>query len=165
MESHVLLRPTERFSTRVENYVRYRPGYPPAVVEVLRRECGLTPESVVADVGSGTGFLTELFLKYGCRVFGVEPNRVHRRTFENRQVFDLAGLIGRLLSSSYAPEEGHPRHEPMLAALKEVFHRHQQVGTVSVEYETQVYFGRLAAETPNHAAWRRGRPERKGDQT
>jgi SAM-dependent methyltransferase len=64
-----------RFSTRVENYVKYRPGYPREVVELLARECGLTPASVVADVGSGTGKLSELFLRNGNRVYGVEPNR------------------------------------------------------------------------------------------
>ena len=65
---------TRRFSSRVEKYVRYRPGYPPDVVSLLERECGLTPGWVVADLGSGTGILSELFLANGNRVFGVEPN-------------------------------------------------------------------------------------------
>ena len=74
--------PTGRFSTRVADYVRYRPGYPPAVLRLLEAECGLTPESVVADVGSGTGILTELFLRNGNRVYGVEPNREMREAGE-----------------------------------------------------------------------------------
>ncbi len=65
---------TKRFSSRVENYIRFRPGYPPQVVEVLKAECGLTRESIIADVGSGTGFLSRIFLKNGNRVFGIEPN-------------------------------------------------------------------------------------------
>ena len=69
-----MLDPTKRFSNRVENYVKYRPGYPRGVISLLEAECGLTPESVIADLGSGTGFLSELFLKHGNRVFGVEPN-------------------------------------------------------------------------------------------
>src|SRR5215207_9860658 len=69
---------TGRFSTRVADYVRYRPGYPPAVLRLLEGECGLDPTSVVADVGSGTGLLSELFLKNGNRVYGVEPNREMR---------------------------------------------------------------------------------------
>ena len=55
--------PKQRFSNRVEDYVRYRPGYPREIVDVLRDGCGLTPESVVVDVGSGTGMLTQLFSK------------------------------------------------------------------------------------------------------
>ena len=67
--------PTKRFSSRVENYLKYRPHYPAEVLEILVKECGLAPEWVIADIGSGTGFLTELFLKNGNRVFGVEPNK------------------------------------------------------------------------------------------
>jgi hypothetical protein len=66
---------TSRFSTRVADYVRYRPGDPPAVLRLLEEECGLDSTSVVADVGSGTGILSELFLRNGNRVYGVEPNR------------------------------------------------------------------------------------------
>jgi SAM-dependent methyltransferase len=68
----------QRFSNRVADYVRYRPGYPSAVRDVLRAECGLKSGHVIADVGSGTGFLSELFLKNGNRVFGVEPNEAMR---------------------------------------------------------------------------------------
>jgi SAM-dependent methyltransferase len=74
--------PTGRFSTRVADYVKYRPGYPPAVLRLLEEECGLDPTSVVADVGSGTGLLSELFLKNGNRVYGVEPNREMREAGE-----------------------------------------------------------------------------------
>ena len=65
---------TQRFSSRVENYVRYRPGYPSAVIDLLKDECGLTPASVIADVASGTGIFTRMLLENGNRVFGVEPN-------------------------------------------------------------------------------------------
>ena len=250
--------PTARFSTRVSDYVKYRPGYPPAVVRLLEEECGLVPASGVADVGSGTGLLSELFLRLGCRVYGVEPNRemreagglllaaypnfvsvegraeettlgdgsvdfvaagqafhwfdpagarreflrilrpggwvvlawndrhtagtpfledyerllleygtdyrevsarymeeaslstlyggleVRTRTFDNEQVFDFEGLRGRLLSSSYAPQPGHPRHAPMLAALEALFRRHERGGRVVVAYDTKVFYGRLA---------------------
>ena len=69
-----MLDPTKRFSKRVENYLKYRPNYPPEIIPLLESECGLTAESVIADLGSGTGLLTELFLKHGNPVFGVEPN-------------------------------------------------------------------------------------------
>jgi ubiquinone/menaquinone biosynthesis C-methylase UbiE len=66
--------PTVRFSDRVENYIRYRPGYPPEVIELLRRECGLEPAHVVADIASGTGLFTRLLLANGNTVIAVEPN-------------------------------------------------------------------------------------------
>jgi SAM-dependent methyltransferase len=65
----------QRFSNRVADYVRYRPGYPPALMELLRAECGLRAEHGVADIGSGTGLLSEMFLRNGNFVWGVEPNR------------------------------------------------------------------------------------------
>ena len=64
----------QRFSNRVADYVRYRPGYPTALLDLLRDECGLRPEHSIADVGSGTGLLAKLFLNNGNRVFGIEPN-------------------------------------------------------------------------------------------
>jgi SAM-dependent methyltransferase len=69
-----MLDPTKRFENRVENYLKYRPRYPAQIIPLLKQECGLTPDSVIADIGSGTGFLTELFLQNGNSVVGVEPN-------------------------------------------------------------------------------------------
>ena len=248
--------PTLRFSSRVENYLRYRPNYPAAVVGLLVTDCGLGPESVIADVGSGTGILAQLFLAHGNPVFGIEPNREMRQAGErllqsfprfasiagtaeattlpdrsvdfvtagqafhwfdrdlcraefsrilrpggwivllwndrrtdatpflrayeqlllsyatdyeqvnhkrvdaavlreffkanpvkkllsNYQHFDLPSLNGRLLSSSYAPEAGQPRHADMMAALKQLFERYQHEGRVTFEYETVIYYGQL----------------------
>lgn len=251
-------RSTERFSDRVDDYVRYRPRYPVAVLDILRQETGLTSASTIADIGSGTGFSAELFLSNGNEVFGVEPNpamraaaeqllakesrfvsvegtaettnlpgasfdyvtagqafhwfdvdgskrEFHRilrpagwvvllwntrqldstpflrayeelsrefgtdyqavkhnnlqsalferfftpqpyvkRTTPSEQRFDLAGLIGRLMSSSYAPKPGHPHHEAMMKKLEEIFHANAQGGEVAFEYDTEVYFGRLS---------------------
>jgi SAM-dependent methyltransferase len=248
---------TQRFSSRVENYIKYRPGYPDGVIETLRNECGLTSDSIIADVGSGTGILTQMFLKNGATVFGIEPNQEmreagerllkdyrrfrsvgakaeetrlddasvdfitagqafhwfdrekvraefarilkpqgwialiwnervttttrfliayeqllkdystdyeqvdHRRIddkvirdffgsdqfrlkqFNNIQVFDYEGLKGRLLSSSYSPEEGHPNFEPMLTELERIFQAYHDEGRVVVEYITQMYYGQL----------------------
>ena len=74
--------PTQRFSSRVENYVRYRPGYPPEVIALLKAECGLRRESLVADIASGTGLWTRVLLENGNRVWGVEPNEDMRRAGE-----------------------------------------------------------------------------------
>ena len=251
-----MLAPTERFSSRVENYVRYRPGYPAEVLELLRTECGLAAESIIAEVGSGTGKLTELLLQSESRVFGVEPNREMReagerllkgsqrftsvaasaemttlltgsvdvivagqafhwfdqersrteflrilkpggwvvlvwndrqtdttpflaayeallrefatdyeqvnhrnidstmlshffraepklKKFPYSQHFDFEALKGRLLSSSYAPEQGQPRHNAMLERLRQIFDTYQQKGRVAFDYDTLVYYGRL----------------------
>ena len=71
-----------RFSNRAENYARHRPNYPAGVIEILKSDCGLTPDSVIADIGSGTGILAEMFLKNGNSVFAVEPNAAMRLTAE-----------------------------------------------------------------------------------
>lgn len=76
--------PTHRFSDRVADYVRYRPGYPQALLQALIDETGLGPGSVAADVGSGTGISSELLLRSRCRVYGVEPNAEMRRAAEDR---------------------------------------------------------------------------------
>ncbi|HEX6040263.1 class I SAM-dependent methyltransferase [Longimicrobium sp.] len=246
---------TTRFSDRVRNYVLYRPGYPSAVLDVLRQETGLAPSHAIADVGSGTGISARLFLDAGNTVHAVEPNadmraaaeaalggdpRFHsvagaaeattlpdasvdyvvaaqayhwfdppavrrewlrilrpggwmvllwnarrtdttpflrgyeallhahgtdyasvnhenvtperiaqalgadfgRRDVPSEQVFDYEGLKGRLLSSSYAPNEGHPGHKPMLEALERLFREHAENGNVRFEYDTQIYWGR-----------------------
>ena len=249
--------PTERFSSRVENYVKSRPSYPPAVLGALWKDSGLTPESVIADIGSGTGLLAELFLQNGNTVYGVEPNRAMREageiylqsyprfhsvvgtaegttlpddsvdfitagqafhwfdrdaakrefqrilrpngwvalawnerklddtpflqdyerlletfandykevnhtqitaqviahfyaphpvvlhTFAHSQQFDFDGLKARVLSSSYAPEAGHPQYDAMLAELAALFDRNAQDGQISFDYDTNLYCGQL----------------------
>ena len=247
---------TERFSSRVENYVRYRPGYPREVVDLLKKECGLTLESVIADIAFGTGIFTRMLVEHGNRVFGVEPNAdmrrageqfltshsrftsvtgtaeattlsdhsvdivtaaqaahwfdrekarrefirilkpggwlvllwndrrldsteflrqyeqllrtygtdyedvrqqgmtlaiegffgqsVQTRAFEYKQTFDYAGLEGRLLSSSYVPQQDHPKYDPMLRELRRIFDDNQLNGKVSFDYDTRIYYGHLA---------------------
>ena len=74
--------PRSRFSDRAENYAKYRPGYPKEVLEFLEERCALRSGSTIADVGSGTGALSALFVEGGHRVFGVEPNREMREAAE-----------------------------------------------------------------------------------
>jgi ubiquinone/menaquinone biosynthesis C-methylase UbiE len=251
--------PTARFSDRVENYVRYRPGYPAEVLDLLRLECGLRSSHIAADIASGTGVFTRLLLENGNSVVAVEPNAEMRemgvrqldglqssarlvsvagtaeettlgsasvdfvtaaqaahwfdlpraraefarilkprgwcvliwnerrtastpflreyeqllltygtdykevrherttaiiheffapashqeRVFDLRQQFDYAGTAGRLLSSSYAPLEGHPNHAPMMQELRRIFGTHAADNVVAFEYNTRVYYGRL----------------------
>jgi ubiquinone/menaquinone biosynthesis C-methylase UbiE len=73
---------TQRFSSRVDNYVRYRPAYPLEAIDLLKNECGLTPDSMIADIASGTGIFTRMLLENGNRVYGVEPNTEMRRAGE-----------------------------------------------------------------------------------
>jgi SAM-dependent methyltransferase len=110
--------PTRRFSARAGNYARYRPGYPPAVLECLRQECGLTPQSVVADVGSGTGILTRLFLDNDNRVFAVEPNEAMRREAEDalRDYTGFTSIDGRAEATTL------PDHSVDLIVAGQAFH-------------------------------------------
>jgi ubiquinone/menaquinone biosynthesis C-methylase UbiE len=72
--------PHRRFSRRVEDYARYRPAYPPALLSILEAEIGLTPGATIADIGAGTGIFTRLLLDSGCTVYAVEPNAEMRAT-------------------------------------------------------------------------------------
>lgn len=78
-----MLGPKERFTSRVEDYIRYRPFYPPTVLTLLQNRCGLTPGWVVADIGAGPGNLTRLFLGNGNKVLAVEPNQGMRLAGES----------------------------------------------------------------------------------
>ena len=247
--------PKARFSTRAANYARYRPGYPREILDLLRAECGFSKGSAIADVASGTGLLSKLFLENGNRVYGIEPNdemrgagerhlagyplftsvvgtaegttlddgsvdlvvvghafhwfdvrgtraefsrilrrpggcvmllwnelrqdasafmeayenlirryrteeyedfdreegvraffepeTFRKRAFRHSQAFDLDGLRGRLLSSSYVPDEGQPGHDDMMRELEDVFRRHERHRSVSFDYETLAYYGGL----------------------
>jgi SAM-dependent methyltransferase len=248
--------PITRFSNRVDSYLKYRPHYPAEITDYLKKENVLNNSSVIADIGSGTGFSSELFLANGNTVYGVEPNKEmreagekylseyknfisidgtaenttlnsessdlitagqafhwfdiaktkkefmrilkpegyvvliwnqrrsddpalsidyeellnefgtdykeigHRKiskknyeeffdkgytltNFNNRQLLDYDGFKGRLLSSSYAPDEKHPNYLPMLDELKKIFDSHQKNGKVEIKYITEVYCGKI----------------------
>jgi SAM-dependent methyltransferase len=72
----------QRFSNRAEDYALYRPGYPREILQLLGPGCHFSPELVIADIGSGTGLLGQIFLENGNRVFGVEPNAEMRAAGE-----------------------------------------------------------------------------------
>lgn len=72
----------QRFTTRVENYLKSRPKYPPQIVPTLHQYCNLSSQSTIADIGSGTGLLAELFLENRNLVYGVEPNEAMRHSGE-----------------------------------------------------------------------------------
>jgi SAM-dependent methyltransferase len=72
---------TTMYSDRVGWYVRGRPPYPPELFQLLPGG-GLPATAVAADIGSGTGILTELSLRNGNRVYAVEPNADMRAAAE-----------------------------------------------------------------------------------
>jgi SAM-dependent methyltransferase len=73
----------ERFSNRVENYIKYRPSYPPEVLKLCKEKMGLTRTSIVADIGSGPGVSARQFLENGNTVYCVEPNDAMRSAAED----------------------------------------------------------------------------------
>jgi ubiquinone/menaquinone biosynthesis C-methylase UbiE len=76
------MNPTQRFSNRVADYIKYRPHYPDSVYDFLQETLPLSSASIIADVGSGTGILTQLFLKNNHIVFAIEPNQEMREAAE-----------------------------------------------------------------------------------
>lgn len=110
--------PTERFSSRVENYVRFRPSYPKQAIDVLQAECGLTRDHLVADIASGTGFFTRLLLENGNRVFGVEPNKDMREAGEQY----LAGFSNFTSVNGTAESTTLPDHSVDLITCAQAAH-------------------------------------------
>ena len=80
--------PTGRFSSRAEDYARYRPSYPAEMFDFLFAQGILAPQMAVADVGSGTGIFTKLLLDRGLEVYAIEPNAEMRRHAETSLAHD-----------------------------------------------------------------------------
>ena len=112
------MKPTERFSDRVDDYVRYRPGYPPEALEPLLGDCGLGAGSTVADVGAGTGIWTGRLLDTGCRVLALEPNREMRAAGRRR----LGEEHGVTWLDATAEETGLPDASVDLVTAAQAFH-------------------------------------------
>lgn len=74
--------PSKRFDDRVEDYAKYRPSYPAALLKCFRSDMELAPSNVVADLGSGTGILSKVFIDNGNEVYGIEPNAAMREAAE-----------------------------------------------------------------------------------
>ncbi|OOG16976.1 hypothetical protein BWD42_15985 [Sphingobacterium sp. CZ-UAM] len=70
----------ERFTDRVVDYEKFRPNYPKEIIQILSEKIGFNKRWLVADIGSGTGLSTQLFLENGNDVFAVEPNREMRES-------------------------------------------------------------------------------------
>ena len=110
--------PTERFSDRVDDYLRYRPSYPGELIDLMQVEMGLRPDHTVADVGSGTGILSALLLAHGNAVIGVEPNRAMREAAEH----ELRGETRFTSIDGSAEQTGLPTASVDFVTAGQAFH-------------------------------------------
>jgi SAM-dependent methyltransferase len=116
---------TKRFSDRVEDYVKYRPHYPAALLSWMQTAIGFDASRVVADIGSGTGISTELFLRNGNRVFAVEPNEAMRTKAGEL----LSGYPGFISIDGTAEATGLTEASVDLIAAGQAFHWFDPVRT------------------------------------
>jgi SAM-dependent methyltransferase len=100
-------------------------------------------ERLLHDLGTDYGKVNHRNISREMLLGFFKPDGLREARFAIRQVFDFDGLKGRLLSSSYSPQSGHPNYEPMITALRELFDRNEQGGTVNFDYETEVYWGEV----------------------
>lgn len=109
---------TERFADRVENYIKYRPTYPPGVISFLNQKIDFNPSMTVADVGSGTGISTELFLRNGNKVYAIEPNKEMREAADKL----LADYPGYISMNGGSEASNLPDHSVDLIVAAQAFH-------------------------------------------
>ncbi len=107
-----------RISQRVDNYIQYRPHYPTAVLDLLKEHCGLTTAHLIADIGSGTGIFTKLFLKNGNPVFGIEPDPEMRAGAE----YYLQQYTGFTSVAATAEATSLPNHSVDFVTAGQAFH-------------------------------------------
>lgn len=134
-----------RFSGRASAYSKYRPSYPDSLIDVLNREGVLHRSSTVADIGSGTGLLAQLFLKNGNTLYAVEPNADMRGAAENlltgypgfHSVNGSAESTGLSGASVDLVVSGQAFHWFSPAEARMEFRRISRNGTVAIIYNTR----------------------------
>ncbi|MBS1565098.1 MAG: class I SAM-dependent methyltransferase [Bacteroidetes bacterium] len=114
----VALSPTKRFSNRVENYVKYRPSYPAAILPFFETELGLQQGQRIADIGSGTGLFAKPLLESGYAVTCIEPNDAMRQAGER----ELGGYEGFSSRKHRAEQTGLRGHSVDLITVAQAFH-------------------------------------------
>jgi ubiquinone/menaquinone biosynthesis C-methylase UbiE len=119
------LHPTTRFSDRVENYVKYRPSYPAEIIPFLEKYYNLRNDKRIADIGSGTGIFSELFLRSGYPVIGIEPNDHMRKAAEIR----LGNYSGFSSRKHRAEQTGLKTHSLDFITVAQAFHWMEPVQT------------------------------------
>jgi len=108
----------ERFSDRVENYIRFRPGYPDALMSSLFTDRGSTATGAIADIGSGSGIFTRRLLESGARIYAVEPNAAMRAAAER----DLQDYENFVSIDGSAEETGLAEASVDLITAAQAFH-------------------------------------------
>lgn len=108
----------DRFRGKTGDYSRNRPGYPQEIITILQRENAVNSHSTIADIGSGTGKLAELFLKNGLRVVCVEPNPEMR----TQASVDLMGYHDFSIMDGTAEDTGIDRNSVDLVVAGQAFH-------------------------------------------
>jgi SAM-dependent methyltransferase len=112
------LQPTRRFTNRVENYIKYRPSYPPEIVDFLEENLGLQKDHRIADIGSGTGLFAEILLQKGYKVIGIEPNEEMRKAAALR----LAAFPGFRVRDHRAERTGLRSESVDMLTVAQAFH-------------------------------------------
>lgn len=107
-----------RFSGISECYSRFRPGYPRELINVLTEKFGMGKESVVADIGSGTGKLSEIFLENSNIVYCVEPNNDMRMKAKK----DLSHFASATIINGSAENTTLPDHSIDFITAGQSFH-------------------------------------------
>ena len=146
--------PTQRFSSRVNDYVLYRPGYPREILELLKSECGLTTDSVIADIASGTGIFTRMLLENGNRVFGVEPNDVEDVVQEVLLAIHLKRHTWKVGAPVAPWVMAIARHKLVDALRRRGRHVHISIETVADALEDKASEAQLDRQTDLHDALR-----------
>ncbi len=62
------------YSPKAEQYAKYRWNYTLEAITMIVETTGISPESSIADIGSGTGILSQHFVERVKQVFAVELN-------------------------------------------------------------------------------------------
>lgn len=108
----------ERFSNRVDTYVKFRPSYPKEAIDYLYDVVGLRANAVIADIGAGTGIFSKLLLQRGSQVIAIEPNQAMREAAEQL----LSGDANFRTVSGSAEATGLPNESVDFIVCAQAFH-------------------------------------------
>jgi SAM-dependent methyltransferase len=122
------LDPTNRFTGLAGGYARYRPSYPAQAVDFVVARCGLGSESILVDVGCGTGISSRLFAARGIGVIGIDPNAEMRAAAENGELEAVQPSV--TYREGRAESTGLPRACADAVLAAQAFHWFEPVATL-----------------------------------